>query len=183
MTALEFRPKTRFIYHEDAISITRRVMAQARRNNPARLIIDAEEGMLTVRFPEETSEIWTPQMEVSMEPRKDNTGVHVKATLGPRSSIWLLFRTALIVIAGMGVVGLILGFLQFIMGQAPWGFYLAVAGLCAGLFIWFLSEEGKRRAHDEMDLLRTFMDDALESDHFISHGRRTRPPHFQGRVA
>ncbi len=180
MTALEFRPKTRFTYNEDAISITRRVLAQARRNNPSRLLVEVEEGKLFLRFPGETSEIWTPQMEVQMKPLPHG-GVHVKAILGPRSSIWFLFRTALVVIAGMGLVGLILGFVQWSLGAIPWGFYLAVAGLCAGLFIWFLSEQGKRRAHDEMGLMRTFMDNALESDHFLSH--RNSQHVFQGRVA
>jgi hypothetical protein len=181
MTALEFRPKTRFIYPEDAISITRRVMAQTRRNNPARLQVEAREGCLIVHFPKETSEIWTPQMEVLMKPRPEG-GVSVKAILGPRSSIWFLFRTALYVIAIMGALGLILGFVQWTLRLSPWGFYLAVAGLCAGLFVWFLSEEGKRRAYDEMGLLRAFMDDALESDHFVSR-RKPATHQFQGRVA
>jgi hypothetical protein len=72
-------------------------------------------------------------------------------------------------------MGLLAGFLQWTLGQAPWGFYMAVAGLCAGLFVWFLSVEGKRRAQDEMGLLRTFMNDALGCDDFaVSHQRQHR---------
>ncbi len=161
----EFRPKVRFHYPEDAISVTRRVVTQARRNNPARLQVDVQEGKLTICFPRGTSEVWTPQMEIQLRAMA-NGGVAVNATMGPRSSVWVLFRTALYSIAIMGALGLILGFLQWWSGSFPWGAYFAVAGLCAGLFVWFLSEEGKRRAHDDMDLLRAFMNDALESDHF-----------------
>jgi hypothetical protein len=162
MRLLEFRPRTRFHHGENAIAVTRRVLAQSRRNNPARLEVDAQEGRLIIRFPRQTAEIWTPEMEVRMVPT--SVGTDILAILGPRSSVWGLFRSALLLITAVGVVGLFLGFVQWTLRQPPYGFYLAVAGLCAGLFIWFLSEEGKRRARDEMDLLKTFMNEALGSD-------------------
>jgi hypothetical protein len=176
----ELRPKTRFTYPGDALGVTRKVVAQARRNNPARLNVEVKENCLILRFPPATSEIWTPQMEVRLLSNADGT-VDVKAIMGPRSSIWVLFRTALIIIACMGGIGLIVGFIQWTLGVSPWGFYMAVAGLSAGLFVWFLSEEGKRRARDEMGLLRTFMDDALACDHFAASEVRSRM--IPGRVA
>lgn len=165
MAILEFRPRTSFVHSDDGPALIKRVMAQSRRNNPARLEVGSIENRLYIRFPKDTAEIWTPELEVRLQPRSGG-GVHVKAILGPSSTIWILFRTALISIAALGVIGLVLCFVQWSTGEKPWGIYMAVAGLCAGLFIWFLSEEGKRRAKDEMDLLRTFMNDALGGDHF-----------------
>lgn len=177
----EFRPKTSFVHTDDGPAIVKRVMAQTRRNNPARLRVESLHDTLFIRFPKDTAELWTPELEVRLQPRKEG-GVNAKAILGPSSMIWILFRTALIAIAALGVIGLVLCFAQWYTGEKPWGIYLAAAGLFAGLFIWFLSEEGKRRAKDEMDLLRTFMNDALDGDHLEIREKATSRS-YQRRMA
>ncbi len=174
MAAFEFRPRTRFSLPGDPAKLAERVHMQSRRNNPARLQVDSRGDTIVVRFPKEVSQIWTPQLELQLRARSEG-GVDVKAIVGPRSSIWMLFRTALILVALMGIIGLALSFVQWSAREKPWGIYMAAGGLCAGLFIWFLSEEGKRRAKDEMDLLRTFMNDALQTDQFsVREKERTR---------
>lgn len=164
---IEFRPKVSFTHDESPQRIVEKVTAHARRNNPARLIIEKDDRSLLLKFPVERAELWSPQMEVHLHSTGDGRTA-VTGIIGPKNSIWTIFRAGLLLITIIGALGLLLGFYQWVLKMAPWGFYLAVAGLCAGLFTWFLSEEGKRRAQDEMDLLRTFMDEALGVDHFLS---------------
>jgi len=181
MALIELRPRVRFTYAEEARRIFNRIGAQSRRNNPARLQVEQLADRTILSFPPERSEIWTPQMEVIVRALPGG-GSEVKAIIGPRSSIWMVFRIALMAIAALGLIGLIVGFFQWNYRDLPWGFYLAVAGLCSGLFIWFLSEEGKRRSQDEMALLRTFMDNALGTDQFqMSRSRKTES--LQGGMA
>ncbi|MDQ3099914.1 MAG: hypothetical protein M3R08_00885 [Bacteroidota bacterium] len=174
MAAFEFRPRTRFSLPGDPAKLVERVVMQTRRNNPARLQVASTGEKVVVRFPKEIAQVWTPQLELNMHARSE--GGVVKAIVGPSSSIWMLFRTALILAALSGIIGLALSFVQWSTRDKPWGIYLAAAGLVAGLFIWFLSEEGKRRAKDEMDLLRTFMNDAWQTDQFLDQGKRTCAP-------
>lgn len=43
-----------------------------------------------------------------------------------------------------------------------WGAYMLMAGLSTWLFLYFLADNGKRRNRDRIDLLKTFVEGALQ---------------------
>ena len=73
---------------------------------------------------------------------------------------------ALVNLTLLGLTGMTLGFSQWSLGSTPWGFWaLPVSGLGVGVLI-FLARAGHQRAHDEMRVLKTFVDEALGCDCF-----------------
>ena len=144
-------------------TVLERVRKQMRRNNPADLKLRGSREHLILRFPSHMSHIWTPQMQIWLEPSSDG-GTMIRAIIGPSSRIWQFFLGALTAMITIGVVAVLVGFVQWNSGDAPWGFYLAVVGLAGSLFLFFLFEAAKERTKDEKDLLVTFLDNALDVD-------------------
>ncbi len=171
MAYAPFHPRFRFRIREDRETIESLIGAQIKANNPADLRLRKVREKLVLRFPSNTSRIWTPQLVMEVRARKEG-GSELYAFMGPSYPIWRFFRTILKLCVGMGVIAFILLFFQGANGLGTWGSYLLMASLACGLFLYFLSEEGKRRSRNEMELLKTFMDDALGRELFQPEERR-----------
>jgi len=182
MTRFGFRPRFRAHLPEGREELVSRVKSQMRRSNPAELKLRRVGSRLVLRFPSHLSRVWTPQIEVHLADLPGG-GTLLRARIGPSFRIWRFFRGALLAFMVCGVLGLSLAFFQWANGAGGvWGFYLVFGSLAGGLFLYFLSEQGKRRARDEMDLLMAFMDAALGRDCFRT-GRQRRPVGMAGSAA
>ncbi len=103
--------------------------------------------------------------------REVTGGTEVRTLIGPSFRIWRFFRAALIVFACLGISGLVLGFLNWGNGGGTWGLYVLMLGLAGALFLYFLSEEAKRRTRDETGLLKAFLEGALDRELFPRRGK------------
>jgi hypothetical protein len=95
-----------------------------------------------------------------------NGTTQVQCIIGPAHRVWRLFRAAFLFFATLCITSALVGSFQIRSGGAIWGFYFAVIGLAGALFLYFVSEEAKRRTRDESNLLRTFIAGALRRDAF-----------------
>lgn len=163
MPELHLRPRFRFALPYDSGTVVERVRRQMRRNNPADLKLRSYGDHLVLRFPSHVTHMWTPQMRIDLED-VGTGGTLVHTIIGPSSRIWQFFLGSLTAVITIGVMGLLVGFVQWSSGADPWGFYLAVIGLSGSLFLFFLFEAAKQRTRDERDLLLMFLDNALDVD-------------------
>ncbi len=163
MPELHLRPRYRFILPLGTDAVMQRVRGQMRSNNPADLKLRGTLDHLVLRFPSHIASIWTPQMQLFLEPKGEGRTL-VRAIIGPTNRIWQFFLGSLTAFVTVGAMGFLVGFAQWSNGSTPWGFYLAVLGMAASLFLFFLFEAAKQRTKDERDLLLMFMDNALDVD-------------------
>lgn len=170
-----FREHHHFELSADPQQVEERVRRQMRRNNPSDLKLRRHAGRLVLRFPSHEAHMATPQMEIVLSDAAEGaTSVH--AIIGPSFGAWKFVKAALLVCTLCGVVGVGIAFLQWNNGGMAWGFYLMMLGLAGWLFLYFLAEEGKRRNRDRIELLKTFVDNALGNDCFGRDvQRRPRP--------
>lgn len=160
------RPRYTCISPETPRQILERVRQQIRSNNPSDLKLRGTVDRLVLRFPSHTSEIWTPQIQIRLQELASG-GTLINAVVGPSTRIWKVFQGTLTGLSTLGVMGLLVGFAQWSTNMRAWGFYLAIAGLAVGLFLYFLAEAAKERSRDKAGLLRTFMDSALGASCFV----------------
>ena len=139
MPELHLRPRFRFALPYDSGTVVERVRRQMRRNNPADLKLRSYGDHLVLRFPSHVAHMWTPQMRIDLED-VGTGGTLVHTIIGPSSRIWQFFLGSLTAVITIGIMGLLVGFVQWSNGADPWGFYLAVIGLSGSLFLFFLSK-------------------------------------------
>lgn len=166
MSYAPFRPRFKFRIAEDRQSFEGSIAAQIKANNPADLRLRKVERKLVLRYPSGSARIWTPQLVMEVRDLADG-GSDLSAFIGPSFPVWRFFRSVLKVCVVTGVLALLLIFFRGSTGIGAWGSYLLMASLAIGLFLYFLSEEGKRRSRNETELLLTFMDDALGRELFM----------------
>jgi len=142
-----------------------RIRSQVRRNNPSDLKLRRSGNVLLLRFPSHEAHVATPQMEISLRP-DGKGGANLKLVIGPSHGVWKFLKGVLLACALCGLIGLALTFMQWNNGGGVWGLYLMLLGLSGWLFLYFVAEEGKRRGRDRVELLKTFMHDALGIDLF-----------------
>jgi len=173
MGPIGFRAHFHFHVTDDPVRVEERVRRQMRRNNPSDLKLRRQAGRLVLRFPSHQAQAVTPQMELRLSDVEAG-GTHIHAIIGPSLGFWKFAKAALLVCALLGLIGLGLAFLQWNNGGLAWGFYLMMIGLAGWLFLYFLFEESKRRDRDRTELLKDFVDSALDQDCF-GRDRVTRP--------
>lgn len=160
-----------FRYHysvqlpDSPLVVEERVRRQMRRNNPSDLKLRRSNKSLLLRFPSHQAHAATPQMEIMLLPSVQG-GTVMKLVIGPSFGAWKFLKGVLLACSLCGLIGMALTFLLWQSGGGAWGLYLMLLGLAGWLFLYFVSEEGKRRGRDRVELLKTFMQDALDLDLF-----------------
>ncbi len=165
MAILEFRPRFRFESPLTPEEVARRIQQRVSGDNPHGLWLKNAQYHLTLSFPSNSTEAWTPQMDINFEEQPNGLNL-VRCLIGPSPGIWMLFAGGYLVLTLLGLTGMTLGFSQWSLGSTPWGFWaLPFAALGVGALI-FLARTGHQRAHGEMRVLKTFVDEALGCDCF-----------------
>lgn len=90
----------------------------------------------------------------------------VRCQIGPMPSIWMFFVGGYMALCVFALLGISMGVSQQIVGSFAWGWWVALPTPFLALGLWILAQEGKRRARDEMRLLKHFVDGALGCDCF-----------------
>lgn len=169
MSDLEFRPRFRFrsVLHPDVIRD--RIRFRVRDDNPHRLELGGTGHHHVLRFPHAAQHAWTPQMDIDLDMEQvqgHETMTIVRCQIGPAPSIWMLFVGGYIALCVIALLGISIGTSQQVVGAFAWGWWMALPTPFLALVLWGLAQEGKRRAKDQMRLLKHFVDDALGCDCF-----------------
>lgn len=166
MPTYHLRPRTQCMLPGTPADVVERLRQMTRRNNPSDLKLRGSVDELLLRFPSHTSHAWTPQVRISLVEQAAG-GTLLRAVIGPERRVWRWFIGVLTALSTLGAMGLVVGFAQWSMGKAPWGFYLAVIGLVGGLLLYFVSAEAGRRTREQAEVLRDFLDQALGRSCFL----------------
>lgn len=143
--------------------ITDRIRERLRQENPRGLWLKNAHYHITLNFPHNGSEAWTPQMDINFE-EVPKGGTLVRCLIGPTSGIWMLFAAGYVGLTLLGLTGITLGVAQAMLHRTPWGFYAVPFVLPCLAFMVYLERTGRARAQDDMRLLKDFVDQALGCD-------------------
>ena len=165
MTVLEFRPRFRFESPLKPDEVTRRIKQRVKQNNPHELWLKDAQQHLTLSFPSRNTEAWSPQMDINFEEQPNGLTL-IRCLIGPSPGIWMLFAGGYLVFTLFGLTGITLGFSQWSLGNNAWGFWALPVALVGSAVLIFLARTGHQRAHSEMRVLKTFVDEALGCDCF-----------------
>lgn len=110
---------------------------------------------------EEDRHFWSPQL--SLEVREDERqGPVLVGKFGPHPHVWGMFMAIYGVLIALATGGAVYGLSQWTLGQAPWALLaIPVAGLL-GLFVWGATFIGQGLSAEQMYVLRSFVDRAIE---------------------
>jgi hypothetical protein len=82
----------------------------------------------------------------------------------------MLFVGGYLALCVIALLGIAMGVSQQVVGAFAWGWWVALPTPLLALVIWLMSQEGKRRAQDDMLALKHFVDAALGCDCFALAG-------------
>lgn len=165
MSTLEFRPRFRFQTPLPSDEIVNRVKTHLKEKNPEDIRSRMIDTHLVLRISPETRHFWSPQADVSLE-TLDEGGTLVRCLFGPVPTVWTMFMFFYALLGFVALIGLMIGFSQWSLDESAWAFWLVPGTLIPAGLLYFAAWEGKRLAHDEMRLLKNFLDEALGCDCF-----------------
>lgn len=103
---------------------------------------------------------WSPHLSIQISPLA--AGSQLYGRFSPRPEIWTMFMAIYGVVLILMFAAAIYGYVQWMLGSAPWAFILLPAGaaLIGGLHAASLI--GQNLSADQMQLLRSRLDRAIE---------------------
>ena len=116
-----------------------------------------------LRIPASRRSIWSPELDLTFEPRADDEpGVRLRCLYAPRSEVWTGFAftyAALTAIAFFSAMG---GIAQLTLGQTPTGLVVAGGALVLIGVIYTASYVGRGLSIQEMYQLQRYLDACIE---------------------
>lgn len=115
---------------------------------------------IVLRLPEEARHLWSPKLEISLEPSEE--GTLIRGLYGPSQQVWTFFTI------GYGAIGVLALFITIIgtsqlMLDLP-GHILWVLPFLGGvaLFLYLLSQTGQKLGAEQTFTLHHFFEHTLE---------------------
>lgn len=112
------------------------------------------------KIPDQDQRFWSPHLSVQVS--DTDAGSRLFGRFSPRPEIWTMFMAIYFFAAIVGFGSIIYGYAQWALGSSPW----ALIGLPIGIFVilglHIASVIGQNLSSDQMTLLRSQLDQALE---------------------
>lgn len=111
--------------------------------------------------PEAEQRLWSPWLSVSTEER--GSGSVLKGRFAPHPSIWTLY---VFLAFGLGfslLVGISWGYAQWVMKSTPWALLSLPLASILGILLYLVSVVGKRLGSEQMDHLRSALEELIKS--------------------
>ncbi|MDW7691591.1 hypothetical protein R9C00_17410 [Flammeovirgaceae bacterium SG7u.111] len=160
-TGIELRPRFRF-YSPIARPAFVEKIKDALVNNKSKVKGVTLEHHLIFKIPKEQRTYWSPQMDVDLEDKEE--GTFVRCLIGPAPNVWTKF---VFIYSGLGVMGLLgsmMGFSQMMLKKTPWGLWVCLLAALIATAVWLIGQTGKRLAKEQMVMLRSFLEEAIEHE-------------------
>lgn len=103
---------------------------------------------------------WSPHL--SAQCSETETGTHIFARFSPRPEVWTMFIAIYFVIAILVCLAMTAAYVQWSLGYAPWSLAGAPIGLLLIAAMHLASLMGQRLSADQMAVLRSRLDRAVE---------------------
>jgi hypothetical protein len=105
--------------------------------------------------------LWSPHLSLRLD-RDDDGGCTLFGRFAPHPEVWTFFMFLYIGLAFAAVFGSVLGYVQWVSGEAAWGLWVAVVGLPAIGLIHVAGAVGQRLGQEQMRALKEEIDVVLE---------------------
>ena len=129
------------------------------------------------RVPESERRFWSPYLSVQVEDTGD--GSLLRGRFSPRPEIWTMFMFVYFVMTFAIFFGAALGYVQWTLGDSPWGFLAVPIGILVIVLLHAASLVGQRFSSDQTVQLREELDHLLRKilDSPVAESRspRTNP--------
>lgn len=120
------------------------------------------ENYAILRIPTDKQHYWSPQLSIDVE--QDDNGTSIKGMFGPRPSVWMMFAGFYIFSFFAAIVGLVYGFSQLTLDMTPHGFWIFIFAVILLVVAYSIAYSGQKLGHDQMVLLRSFLEKSLRTD-------------------
>lgn len=122
----------------------------------------AEAAGAVIEFKIEPTErrFWSPHL--SAQCSETETGTHIFARFSPRPEVWTMFIAIYFIIAILICLALTAAYVQWSLGYAPWSLAAAPLGVLLIAAMHLASLMGQRLSADQMAVLRSRLDRAVE---------------------
>ena len=151
MKKIQIRPRFKIESTLDLNQIVKKITEEIESCN-GRCQINLVRNHIIFKIPEEMQHFWSPELSIEIE-EHEGTSV-LRCILGPRSSLWTLFATFYGVSAFTGIIGLVLGFSQWSIGNYPSGFWLVPLSLLLIAIAYLVAITGQKLSYNEMLFLK-----------------------------
>ncbi|HIL56546.1 MAG TPA: hypothetical protein EYG39_01395 [Rhodothermales bacterium] len=112
-----------------------------------------------LHVPTDEDRIWSPFL--SLDLRGHGEGTLVRGLYGPKPSVWTLFMAAYAICGFAAVFALGFLYAQWSLDQPMWAAGIFPLAALGALATYGTARYGQHRGREQMDALRTFLDDAL----------------------
>ena len=103
---------------------------------------------------------WSPHLSVQVS--ESESGSEVFGRFSPRPEIWTMFMAVYFVTATIVFGAAIYGYVQWTLGTSPWALVIVPIGVVTILVLHLASLIGQGLSVDQMGLLRSRLDRAME---------------------
>lgn len=118
-------------------------------------------GMLVLGVPDAESRLWSPVLELLLEPTA--RGTRLRGSIGPHPHVWTTFIVLHLLLAICGLAGLTWGISSATIDGRYWPLGIPVVTLMLHAFVAGGAFIGQGLGADQMHRLRSFVDDVLQS--------------------
>lgn len=158
MSELKLRPRFRLEVNNPEVEVVDIVRNKLKYDNAHLFESTIVEGHLILRICKKDRHFWSPQMDISVQAMEEG-GTLIRGLLAPEPSVWTMFMFVYAATAFTAFIGLMISMSQWTLERDMWGIYLLVTASALGIIAYLVAQSGKKIAHKEMNILRSFITD------------------------
>jgi|GEM_PF-476029 len=115
---------------------------------------------LQIGLPPAEVNTWSPSLDLRIEPHEGG-GTIVRGRIGPQPQVWTTFMFFHMMIAMVGLGGLMWGIAQMVAGGSGWPMWILPGALVLHVFVAGAAFIGQGLGADQTHRLRSFVDDVV----------------------
>ncbi|MEO8269765.1 MAG: hypothetical protein ABI557_08595 [Aureliella sp.] len=158
MPLLQLRPTFEVPVAEDRLEVIAKLEAEwARTRAQSDFLLHGEYGELRIAAVEHR--LWSPHLSFYVGERDGHALIHGR--FAPRLEVWTFVWINYLAMSFTAFFGLVLAYSQWMLGEAMWGLWVALAALSAIVTLYLVANIGQQLSSDQMDALRARLDRIL----------------------
>lgn len=122
-------------------------------------------GEMSIVLNGESRHVFSPWL--SVEAHSWRGGTRLRGRFGPHPNLWTAFVFIYSVWVAVFIGGAVYGYVQFVMGQSPWGLWVALGAAVAQGVACGVDLTGRSIGRKQMDTIRTFLVQQLPDAHEV----------------
>lgn len=159
MSFLRLRPTFEIPLGEERLEAIAKLEAEyAKARSQADFLVHGEYGELRLAAVEHR--LWSPHLSFYVSER-DGQAL-IRGRFAPRLEVWTFVWIIYLAMSFTAFFGLVLAYSQWMLGEAAWGLWAAVAALVVIATLYVVANIGQQWSSDQMDALRARLDGVLE---------------------